>query len=395
MSLLKVLVAPLGGMFELNTTSDGNVIVTGGQQAEMFNMVIRGLKQPYQLSKLDVVQIGSQTPDGNWTGVLGMLNRGEFDLFICPLGLTLEKLKAIDMSYPYVVISTIFGTTVPKPLSKEKAFLKPFTFNVWMLVLAFVFGMPFTFRLLLSVALAISDLAIKVFGSILGQDFGVRPRRMRDTVIITTWILGAYLISLTYSSLLLSSLVLPNKGKAVRTVRELSKAVVDGSYKCFVPKGTVYLKYLVNSEVPYIKEIGKRIEVLDVSSGQTLRDYHGNAAYIGEKTSILSQLGIRAMLSTDSFRIFHGSIGIRKNFPFKKELDFLIHIIWASGLYQKSQDDYYFRQLYAGYTDKSDTDHIKSLSIYDLAGSFFLLVFGNCTAVLVLIFEILYKKFAR
>ena len=202
-----------------------------------------------------------------------------------------------------------------------------------------------------------------------------------------------------YSSLLLSALVIPERERAVRNFKDLSEAVSDGTYKCYVPAGTVYHGHLLSSENIHMRIVGEHITkkngIADLVLRRNLPNFEENVAFIGSKELIMLEMENEVILSDEVLTVGFSSAAFPKNSPIKKRVDTLIHRIWSSGLYTKFLEDYIFRHLLHRRKAEKDSEIPKALSLSDLSGAFTVLLLGYCVAVLVLFVEIFYKRLQK
>ncbi|GFS63031.1 lig_chan-Glu_bd domain-containing protein [Nephila pilipes] len=75
---------------------------------------------------------GVLSKNGRWTGVVGILARGEADLFTAYSHITKERLHSIEYSTIYYVLEKTFATDIPELLSKCEVLLLPFHTDVWL-----------------------------------------------------------------------------------------------------------------------------------------------------------------------------------------------------------------------------------------------------------------------
>ena len=85
----------------------------------------------YELVTPSDEEYGRLLTDGNWSGLVGMLTRGDADLIIDDISITESRKQVIDFSMPFFVDRWIFSTLCTKDKHKTTSFLKLFTVEVW------------------------------------------------------------------------------------------------------------------------------------------------------------------------------------------------------------------------------------------------------------------------
>ncbi|GFW89295.1 lig_chan-Glu_bd domain-containing protein [Trichonephila clavipes] len=81
-------------------------------------------------------EYGREIHDGNWTGLIGMVKRGEADLAIGTLGISENRFRVIDFSFPYTAGRLTFAVLKPSQWLTTFGFLDVFDFPTWMLLLS-------------------------------------------------------------------------------------------------------------------------------------------------------------------------------------------------------------------------------------------------------------------
>ncbi|XP_064599742.1 glutamate receptor ionotropic, kainate glr-3-like [Liolophura sinensis] len=160
---------------------------------------------------------GQTCEDGNWSGMVGLLQRREKDLIIGALGHQPERTAVMDFSLIYDEISITMWILDPR--QRPRIWLALFD----MLDLA-VTGLLLGTICLLSVILTLSSMTVpighqpesltscfvtKVFtllGAILAQGSRVQQATSTGKTIIATWWMFSVVFSITYSAMLIASL---------------------------------------------------------------------------------------------------------------------------------------------------------------------------------------------
>ncbi|XP_035206048.1 probable glutamate receptor [Stegodyphus dumicola] len=142
---------------------------------------------------------GRLKEDGNWTGLVGLVQRSEADMALCWLAFTEQRLQAVDFSESYSADRIQFITHAAGSKDKNRVYLYAFQHTVWIAAL---------FSLVL-VATALSFISKKqqyflkvpteLIGSILRQPLGLKTNILSESMIVIFWLLFAFVLSSAYT----------------------------------------------------------------------------------------------------------------------------------------------------------------------------------------------------
>ncbi|GFT61403.1 lig_chan-Glu_bd domain-containing protein [Nephila pilipes] len=400
-SKLRVAVTNIRGVCDIAHDSQGVVTIADGIEAEFLQILSAFLHFEYELVFPEDKQWGTKKPDGNWTGMIGLIQRKEADIGMCSIVTTLERQKAVDFSYPYDVNQIVFATKLPGLLPKFLSYFYPFSLGVWFAMLGLVFVVPFLWRYLLTFKLPPQQLIAGVFYTILNGAMAITPRRLRDYALLGTWILGISFLSRSYTAVLLSFLTLALQETVINDAPALSKAISDGTYRCYTFRGAWITDALKASRIDVSRLIGNAMDSNDWFIKPTVEEVgnyiaEGNTAVVAMKPFFADHFVGRATISDDSFDTAQLALAVQKEFCCKEYLNRKLSIILASGLYEKCNNHYNFRaRLKLRKLQVQRFDNINPLSVQDLSGAFVLLSLGLGVSVVVFVFEILRLKLLK
>ncbi|GFT92729.1 lig_chan-Glu_bd domain-containing protein [Nephila pilipes] len=388
-------VAALSGepIFTFNQTSSGTSI--SGIEGRFLDILARKLNFQYKIVSPDDGQWGFLKPGGNWSGIIGMVARGEADMGLTYLAITEDRNKVVDFSSPYYVIERTFVTDQPGMLPKYAVFLYPFRLRVWILAFIMLVIFPLILRSLMSVKIHISSNPFSGFFHMATRKGSTQTSILRGTMLISvTFFL------FIYSSVMLSFLLVPLREPGVKSIRDLSSAVLKGKFKCFVPKGSVEIQLLLESNALPLRELGERIAL----SGWTYdsRKKSDPKAIIGHKIALMgprliiqSKYGVppftEKFISEDSIAQLSTAVALKKDFCCNSKLDDVILRIVSGGLFQKLIDDKLFETRAYVLSEGSDNSLQTPLALKDLYGIFLLLLLSYILSFLLLLGENLHK----
>lgn len=274
--------------------------------------------------------------NGSWTGMVGMVYRGEADLVVSELAITKERSEAVEFSYPFTVSDVTFVTQKPQFISDIDSIFEPFDWEVWCCYALVHIAMPFIFYLGSKGEYTLSKLTIDTFSTFFGQQGFKKLKKRAEKILVITWLLAMMLVSFSYKANLLSILTFPTL-RGVRIIPELSAEVQKGTYDCYTYSGSYLADSLATSDVEQWRIIGKNLlakkgnadieAVLQITGAKT-------PAFIGPEPDFM-HLNRKYFISDDLFFPEIAAIGMRKDFCCKAKLNAMIHDVYASGLYEK------------------------------------------------------------
>ena len=347
------------------------------------------LKFSYEFISPADGEYGRHLPDGKWSGMVGMIERGEADLIIYRLSMTNIRTGVIDYSYPYHLDRQTFATLNPELSVNIGSFLKPFSFSVWISILVCIFTVPFIYFILFGRKL--SCLTI-VSNSSLEHSNSLSKRIFKACCMISSMFLRFF-----YMGMLLSFLTIPSY-VGVKTLADLAAAVAEGRYRCVTTPGSFTLEALLLANDSEANIIGKSLnendgttnieEVLGSNSSST------KPAFLELETFLL-MFQPKYFVSDDVIFIHLRAIGLKKNFCCKKPLNIVISRIWSAGIYRKLLNDAIFTATIknGAFSSKTNKRSERQLSLRDFEGVFVLLLGGYILSTIVFICEIFFSKF--
>ncbi|XP_055950920.1 glutamate receptor ionotropic, delta-1-like [Argiope bruennichi] len=268
---------------------------TGGQQqligieGRFLDEVSKALHSSLEIIVSEDGEIGRKGPDGNWTGIIGLVQRDEADLAMNFLAITEERLTAVDFSTIYTVDATTFVIGRPSPLPPTLAYLYPFELSLWVSLAFMLFLMPWFILLLTNTKSSYFCLILDLFGNFVNQDMSIRDNSTRSRVLSISWIVFTYVISLSYSAVLLSFLSVPLYRQPVKNFQELSNAISKNELKAFLIRGSIIEYFLEHSQQKHLRYLGDTIKkegwytTLNNLNGLVANDHF---AFIGPRVAL-------------------------------------------------------------------------------------------------------------
>lgn len=339
---------------------------------------------------------------GNWDGMIGEIVRGEADLAVAPLTVTLIRAGAVDMTTPF--LQTGIGFILHKDVASEQStlsLLSPFSTNMWIGVLIaflltglciFLVGRispsewaepdseEHSFTLLHSFWY--------ITGALTLQGAGPHPKAPSGRLISAIWWLFAVLLLACYFANFNSMLHSNSKHISINSFEDLANQdVID--YGTVKAGSTMYFfKYSNNSVHRRIHQHMERKKsyVSSVEEG-IRRAQEGNFAFIGEAASLDLAVARYCKLtrSQEVIAMRAYSIAAPLGSPLVKNLTIGILKLSETGELMYLRDKWW-----ASSCQGADRAHAsEGLQPYDLRGLFLLLGLGLGVGLLLALVELL------
>ncbi|XP_055936765.1 glutamate receptor ionotropic, delta-1-like [Argiope bruennichi] len=345
-SFIKIASLSVQHILEVNTTETGEQILNG-VEGRLLRTLAKSLNFQYKHMIPSDNILGLKGDNGNWSGVMGMLQRKEADFGMCGIAMLFDRLEVADFSKVFKIQRLSFLVEKPGSLPAVWAFVRIFDTVLWGIIIFVVFVAPLICSFLLNHKFSVIDLVVQFFGSISRQPLEFQMTSTRSRIFITSWLVFALVISSSYSACLLSYLSLPLQGKPITTFIDLSRAVRKGTHKSVMLKGAPSVYLLTKSGNEDLEFLGKT--VLDnnwfylPSQGIETSTVEGNTAIINADFALKLLLGKLPpgsfLISEDSLISFKFGIALRKGFCCTERLNTVLSRVLAAGLIDKYQRD--------------------------------------------------------
>lgn len=339
--------------------------------------------------------IGEPTPDGNWTGCIGSLQRNEADIAICSIAVTEERSKVVAFTHPYMYTPVTFASDKPQNIPNRFAIFYTFSWRVWLaLFLCFLFLSIFIYMFFRRKG-NYSTVFLNMLGIGVEQSFQLKSRLSSVRFIMMSWIIGVMCLTYSYKAVLLSSFSLPNLS-GVRDIKELSEAAQNPSFHCFCNKHSYIYKSLVESDSELIKPIA---ECLKRTPDSLLNyDFLLNSAF--KKAHIdgkfnFAEVKRKLFISDDTFFTGMAGVAVNKNYPCFNALNDFILKIYEAGFIQRYQSHKDFLIEIKDKSSDYDISPCRILRMDDLFGAFIILSAGLFLSTLILVIEIIFNRLTK
>ncbi|GFS63033.1 lig_chan-Glu_bd domain-containing protein [Nephila pilipes] len=374
----------------------GNETVATGIDIQLLNLLAENLNFRYTLHLPEDGGGYGLNKNGTWTGIVGMIARGEADLSTAYLSMSEERSHVVDFSTSYYILETTFATDIPKPLIKYEVLLLPFQMHIWIALLVSFFLVPNVLQQLMFR----KQTTLEFFINLLNHK--KMPRTVMDSmehrILMGSWLVFETFVRFIYTSLILSFLTIKPIPRGIKTIPDLSEAIEKGRFKFYVPRGSALVDFLTNSNSEDYQKIGLAIRMNNWTQAPSfMGEMIGDSTVISRARSDFHITYGMPPFSTvsiadDSFQIWNVGIMLRKGFCCKERLNTLVLRICNGGLYQKMIQDEAYRQRFKLSFKTSADEGVKKIGFDELFGIFFVLAILHILSVLIFIMERVYNR---
>nr|XP_043069712.1 ionotropic receptor 40a [Drosophila bipectinata] len=255
----------------LDSLDNSELRVTGGRDhrllmllAQHMNFRFKYIEAPGRTQGSFRSEDATASKD-SFTGGIGLLQSGHADFFLGDVGLSSERLKAIEYSFFTLADSGAFATHAPRRLNEALAILRPFKPDIWpYLILTIVFSGPM-FYFIISIPYLwrrhyiTSDVEVKrpvelfqkciwfTLRLFLKQSCRELYNGYRAKFLtIVYWVAATYVLADVYSAQLTSQFARPARESPINTLQRLKEAMIYDGYRLYVEKESSSLEMLEN-----------------------------------------------------------------------------------------------------------------------------------------------------
>ena len=358
--------------------------------AALIRLLSQLFRVPYKIRIPSDGGFGKMLPDGNWSGMIGMVKRSEVDLAVGGIPLHSKTFEAVRTSYPYLFSDITFITDKPKPLPTNLSLFHPFSLMLWISIIAIIFVISFIFFIqTVKKKQTFQAVLFMIVGSSLEQPFSLNLLKTNLRLLLGTWLFFNFVITNSDKAVFLTSLSFPPL-TGIRNIRDLAVAAEENAVTCFTYKGSTLPDILVKSDTESWRSIGRCLKRNVITSGDPEELYikAPRKAFIGRKIYMM-QYEKDYVFSEDSFFNIMLTFPISKKFLCEKDLNKYIHHLFEAGLFTKFVKDEQFQfDLKKASFDRKVSHTSKKLQIANVKEVFLILLSGYILATITLFVEI-------
>ncbi|GFS92342.1 lig_chan-Glu_bd domain-containing protein [Nephila pilipes] len=381
-------------VLEVTQVADGRYEFRG-IYAKYMEIVLSAWKGGYQIKFCEDEDLGTKDKNGTWSGQIGMVSKGEADIGMSLIGILKQRAEVVDFSTAYSMEAVAFAS-YKTSLEGMFQFLQLFDVATWIWIFVTIVILSVVTFLILRGKETFPFVFFNTFSNVLGKSSHLRVRKFKWKLFLAVWFLCAFVISSSYSAVLLSFLTLSPPSRAVTTLKDIAEAIRSG-HRAFSGKHTFTIPFLINSEDEDLKFIGTSIRRNEwyhdwkatfagrmlrpgdiyFSSRNILRLLYGNSESIHVSPNVLFVVPI--------------AVAMNKNFCCASDLNEILLRIAAAGLEGKILKDESYKFWLENFSNSmKNIEKSPTLSVHDLSGAFIILLVGLILSLLVFSGEAFY-----
>ncbi|GBM87774.1 Glutamate receptor ionotropic, delta-1 [Araneus ventricosus] len=389
-----VAVLPSPNVMSVNISENGAVKL-GEVEGKFLQVVLDALGTEYDVVFPKDRSFGTLLPDGSWTGMVGMVHRGEADLAFTYLSITEERTKVVNFSTYYTTEVCVFVTRMPEIIKSAFSFLYPFDLATWMAILLTLGLVAISFAKFQNQNYSVFEIIFRLIANFSKQISMPEDRSLKYKIVLLNWLLFATVISLSYSATLLSFLVQPLRDATIRTFTDASKAVQRGTHTA-----TIYdfsLPFLLNSEDDDLKVLGRIVAghkwFEDISLRESGSQFRSRSIHAVNRNTARLLFGNRNDLhiAEDTLYVTPMAFAYGRKFCCPSKLNSILLRLSGAGLYDKILQENSLK-MFLETSRKSQSLVTKSaLYMTDLLGVFMLFGIGMVFSFGVFLGEVVFR----
>ncbi|XP_071530509.1 glutamate receptor ionotropic, delta-2-like [Panulirus ornatus] len=387
---------------KLTTDEEGNVFFSGFMR-NILDILSEMIEFDYELLRPPDKLWGIKSDNGSWSGMIGMLHREEVEFAIGPFLVTPDRSMVSDFSEPVYIDNQALVMIRPGLKSDVAGFIKPFTSEVWLLILLSLLSISFTMACMVKAEgevfqTSTKNVATKIFTWVLQtvtqESSHWLPRKDGGRVLVVTWLLASLVFMSSYSGILTAKLTLPRITIPIDSLDDLVAQsdlpwrLAPGSYIFLIyPPGHPIREKLVKGM------IGTRKNCWQSREGITK----------GEFATICHEVAIKKVMSWDfstsgDCHLYIGkkkvytnailALALKKNSTYLPKFNKIVRRLMWSGILEhwlRSQLPNASHCLRPPGVDRREG--VSALSLYAFGGTLFVLLGGMTLGALIFIFE--------
>ncbi|XP_066966026.1 probable glutamate receptor [Macrobrachium rosenbergii] len=348
MRVISFPIEPFSSYVQSKNGPGGVVKLLDSFDKRLLEAMSSGMNFTYNVRSPKDMQTGYQLQNGSWTGVVGVLQKNEAD-FTTLIGTTSERTTVMDLTTTAYLDHMIITSLKPQLLPQYLVFFRPFTVDIWILLLFTVTIWASTLWFLEKVRSSFCGQKGNAFSEdlfygweiMLGNPTSGQSANSTRQMLVGWWLVVCFLMSTSFKSSLVAHLTVQGKTREINNCRDLVNQVnwawgIDENYLFGLL--VVTLKHNVDPNVRYVFEHHEKITTED-GLKKVLR---GQYSFLSAKERVLEIIGSKYRNIYGQTPFYLGKEqykasnvvgwGFRKGAPFKERLSKAITHLWESGI---------------------------------------------------------------
>ncbi|XP_069170054.1 ionotropic receptor 93a isoform X2 [Procambarus clarkii] len=391
----------------------GQVAHYEGLIFEVLNQLASKLNFSYVVRVPADNQWGVADKNGNWNGMVKLIQNGEVVLGAAAFTVSEKRMQAVNFTTTIDRQPYAFMISRPKELSRVLLFMEPFANDTWTyLIISMIAISPilylinryspyYTYYGLYNGRglFQLHNCFWYVYSAVLQQGCDWDPMSDSGRLVVGTWWIFVLLVVTLYSGNLVAYLTFPKVENPVNTLDDLLSLRATVTWGYF--RGTVLENYFQDATGKFAL-VGRYAEKHDEAKQAQLLDRIRTTdhALLGWKTTLLFLMRDQFLatntcdfsLGTEEFYDENVALAVPQGSPFLDKFNAELKRMQVGGLIQKWKMDYWPRKDRCSVTAQGGGDDAtRTVSLADMQGSFVLLFLGFLLAAIFIVVECVYK----
>ncbi|XP_068209415.1 probable glutamate receptor [Palaemon carinicauda] len=275
------------------TEDENKRISVGGLMGDIVQAMSDTLQFDYMALMVPDNEFGIPLKNGSWTGMIGMIQRGEADFALGPFGTSYERETVIDFTIPVIHSNLAILSIRPKVQYDIEGILKTFSLEVWLGILFSVVTVSIVLGLVEMTEKMMFNYMCKTdpFQSIMLSVKAITqegspwlPERDASRILVAFWLVASLIFVSSFSGILTAMLTVP---KVTIPIDSLKDMVSQSKIPWRMIPGTFLIKYFQESDNKVHQKAYKGISGTIPSAWAAREDVmEGKYAIIAEETGI-------------------------------------------------------------------------------------------------------------
>ncbi|GBM51484.1 hypothetical protein AVEN_197041-1 [Araneus ventricosus] len=394
-----VLTAP--NVLEIKRSIDEKIQLSGFD-GKYLQVVLNALNVDYEIVEPPDGEWGRRLPGGNWTGLIGMVQKEEADMTLGSVAFTSTRQEVVDMSNPSAVYGETFVIEHPGHEISNTAYLYAFDAYSWLCSFFILVIVPILFSIIAHRKISFGHMFLIMLGSILKQPMIFNRRFQNWSWLFCLWLSFVTIISLGYTAGLSAILTVHIPKDTINTFHQLASAVKRGTHRVYITKGNFIAEYLEMSKEDHLRIIGEEIirnewyfSIQESGSGKYISQ---NSVELESRPQLElfygSQMAGKKLIISDE-NVGTAPLGfiISKKFCCRRKLNAIISRATSAGLHGKFFKDSSIKAVLSSAIETLELETKYQLSLQALSGTFLLLFLGISGSFIVLLFELMCNSY--
>ncbi|XP_076069236.1 glutamate receptor ionotropic, kainate 1-like [Oratosquilla oratoria] len=396
--------------------ADGGIFPTGGIDINVLDTIAERLNFTYRLVEPPDGQWGYPSPDGTISGMIGMAARHEVHFALSEITITDGRETVVDFTMPYHFDAVTITSRAPKQRGKALAIFWPFSFEVWLLLVAVVIAIgPVIFLFmecnrranLSQETFRLQEVVFSVFRAMMVQGNRLALKSFPIRLAFMCWYIFCILISALYGGTLTAFLIIPAYEKPINSLVDLVAEAKDSGFILTIMKDTSQESILKEATAGIYKDVWDF--AFDPNKSHVATQTDGFSRALTEKSGYITTKyisEIRTMrrgkhlyyIGRETFYPQGFGIACPSGSPYRKVFETIIGSaspystdrLFEGGLVAKwCQDELVGTRSSTSDSDEGEQDVVQAIALDHLQAAFFLLALGYALALAILFLEVL------